>query len=874
MPPIPSTFEANTMRIFVATALGLSVTLAAACATSRSSDDAQTEADTAGAPEEATPAPTEQQEAYLQEEWQGLTLQQQKERFLVNTHIETGRALKRDLRLEEAELEVAQALVLDPDNLEAKQLLNEIGTLLGRDDAELRTGAQQLNDLWRLKKDQAEADARQNIATARVLQARGDYGQAVVELTLCIDILTLSPYSGEWQDIETDARALLAAVSAQRDEAAAISREESERAAHEQLRAREEEERARRNNVLAHLLDETISAFNSGAYEDAISLAGRVLRLDPRNEYALDIRDTAFRKGRELVRETYLVEKREQYARWQEDLDEMRIPYEGVITLPDVDFWNEITEVRSRRPGLDLRQTVDPGEIELRARLANTRIPGLTVDDEESLTTVIRAVQVITGLPIVVDPLAEDAALTEGVVFNFKLTNAITAEKALNLIAQMAGPDVTWTVRHGTVLVTTTEKARGDLVIINHDIQDLTFGLTDFLGPRIHRLRLIDDIEDDDGGSPFGSIAEKPKINEPDDLSTLVQENVEVGSWEDDGISITVEGGAMVVVHTPEVQMKVQQFLEELRRFSSSLVTIESKFMVIRDGFIQEIGVDWRGLENPGNPYTDLDDIALTGSPSLNLDNGGDGITLSPPSAGAFYDDGLDGSFAGRTENIFENALGSALSTIGGLTAQYTFLNDLELSMILRLVEKSEHAEFINEQVLSVHNTQRAYVTVVNQKAYVQDFDVEVAQFQAIADPVINVLTEGIVLDVRPTVHHSRRYLTLEIQPTVAQVISLTDFSTTLAGQTAAVTFQLPELQVQSVFTTVVVPDGGSLLLGGLSRLRNIERRAELPWLANIPIIGFFFKEEGYSDERESLMIMIRAWITDVKEELANLDAR
>jgi type II secretory pathway component GspD/PulD (secretin) len=70
------------------------------------------------------------------------------------------------------------------------------------------------------------------------------------------------------------------------------------------------------------------------------------------------------------------------------------------------------------------------------------------------------------------------------------------------------------------------------------------------------------------------------------------------------------------------------------------------------------------------------------------------------------------------------------------------------------------------------------------------------------------------------------------------------------------------------------VPDGGSILIGGLSRLRNVERRSEVPWIANIPLLGFFFKEEGYSDERQSLMILIRAWISDVKEELARIEAR
>jgi general secretion pathway protein D len=327
----------------------------------------------------------------------------------------------------------------------------------------------------------------------------------------------------------------------------------------------------------------------------------------------------------------------------------------------------------------------------------------------------------------------------------------------------------------------------------------------------------------------------------------------------------------MFVVHSPDVQREVKAFLEDLRRFSSSIVTIESKFLTVADNFIQEIGVDWRGLDNQI-----LDDVTngLEDSASLGLDNQGSGDASGPPSAGFFFDDGGNGDLKGHAENYFGTALGGALSTIGGLTAQWTYLGDKQLSAIIHAVEKKENIEVLNDQLLSVHNTQRAFVTAINQQAYIQDFDVEVAQFQAIADPQINVLEEGIVLEVRPTIQHDRKYITLEVQPTVAKVVSLRNFSTTLGGQTQAVTFQLPELEVQSVFTTAVVPDGGSILLGGLSRIRNIERRAEVPWLANIPLVGFFFKEEGYSDEKTSLMIMIRAWITDVRAELEKLEAR
>ena len=162
----------------------------------------------------------------------------------------------------------------------------------------------------------------------------------------------------------------------------------------------------------------------------------------------------------------------------------------------------------------------------------------------------------------------------------------------------------------------------------------------------------------------------------------------------------------------------------------------------------------------------------------------------------------------------------------------------------------------------------RSHIFTGRQFAYIQDFDVEAFQFEVAADPQINVIHEGVVLDVRPTINHDRKAITLEVQPTVATVVAMDEFTTSLGGSTSPVSFELPELEVKSVFTTVEVPDGGSILLGGLNRIRNVERRAEVPWLGKIPVLGFFFKEEGYADEKQSLMILIEARITDVADAL------
>ncbi len=814
---------------------------------------------------------------FLGQQAQELTLAEQKHKFLIDEHISNAKAFMENAKLEDAQRELASALEIEPDNVEAKDLLHQVGTLMGKSPAELATGSKDLTNQYNLKLQSMRADAEESLNKGKLMLSRGDYNGAIGELTVAVDHIRWAPGSVDWNGIDVEAKKTLELAKSQKAAAEKAAIDEAHRAANTQLKDQEKAERDRRDAAVAAMLDKAIAAFDAGKYDKSMDFADEALRKDPRNEKAQELRDSAFRAGRSQVREDYVREKREQFARWHEELDKLRVPETKIITLPDEDFWNDITDKRATRRGIDLSRASSETEKALRLQLQTTRIPGLTISSEEKLSKVIDVVRTLTGLPLVVDGAADAAATEGGAVFNFNLQNSLTVEQALNLITKSAGENVSWTIKNDAVIVTTKTKARGELIIYNHDVQDLVFGLTDFTGPRIDRLRLLSDMKDDDGGGPFGGVGESPSPIDVAALKALIQENVEPGSWEQEGVRIDEGEGHILVVHTPEVQAKVRQFLNDLRRFNSSLVTIDSKFMTVASNWIQEIGVDFRGLDNPGSPFTDLNGVTNGGedNASRGLDNGGTGSQGSnatgPPSAGFFYQDSLN-TLKQHTENFFDNSLGNTVSDIGGMTVQWTFLKDLQVSAILRAVEKTNEYQLVNDQVLSVHNTQRAYVSVINQQAYIQDFDVEVAQFQAVADPQVNVLTEGVVLDVRPTILYNRKYLRLEIQPTVAKVVALRPFSTTLGGNTSPVSFSLPEVEVQSVFTTAVIPDGGSILLGGMSNVRNIQRKAEIPWVAKIPIVGFFFKQEGYDDENKTLMILIRAHITDVRDELAKIE--
>jgi len=155
-----------------------------------------------------------------------------------------------------------------------------------------------------------------------------------------------------------------------------------------------------------------------------------------------------------------------------------------------------------------------------------------------------------------------------------------------------------------------------------------------------------------------------------------------------------------------------------------------------------------------------------------------------------------------------------------------------------------------------------------------------VAQTSFIADPVIGVIQEGIVLDVRPTVSNDRQFVTLEVRPTITDLDSPIETFTTLLGAGATipgtvtfipaanpVTIQLPEIDIRQAETTVRMPDGGSILIGGLKTINIADKESATPILGQLPLLQFLFRRQGKSEEMEHLMIIVTATITDLAEQ-------
>jgi general secretion pathway protein D len=80
-------------------------------------------------------------------------------------------------------------------------------------------------------------------------------------------------------------------------------------------------------------------------------------------------------------------------------------------------------------------------------------------------------------------------------------------------------------------------------------------------------------------------------------------------------------------------------------------------------------------------------------------------------------------------------------------------------------------------------------------------------------------------------------------------------------------TVQLPTLSVVSVNTTVSVPDGGTVLLGGIKRLSEGRTEFGVPMLSKIPYVNRLFRNVGTGRETSSLMMMVTPRIIIQEEE-------
>jgi general secretion pathway protein D len=107
-------------------------------------------------------------------------------------------------------------------------------------------------------------------------------------------------------------------------------------------------------------------------------------------------------------------------------------------------------------------------------------------------------------------------------------------------------------------------------------------------------------------------------------------------------------------------------------------------------------------------------------------------------------------------------------------------------------------------------------------------------------------------LDVIPHIYANNE-IKLEFNQTNNDVSGFT----TISGN------QVPNLSTQSLKNTIIIPDGDTILLGGLITQRDTDNKTGLPFLSRIPLLGSLFSNTTKNRERDELLIFVQPHIVN-----------
>ncbi|MCK4375842.1 MAG: hypothetical protein KAX19_10950, partial [Candidatus Brocadiae bacterium] len=342
--------------------------------------------------------------------------------------------------------------------------------------------------------------------------------------------------------------------------------------------------------------------------------------------------------------------------------------------------------------------------------------------------------------------------------------------------------------------------------------------------------------------------------------------------------------GQVIIVQSAEVHECIEDLLRELRAAMKVQVKVDVRFLSISDDFMREVGFNWP-------------DVTLHGK---NFDETGEliGFNLSSRTYGGFVpwaqleDTVLPFGF-GHPWIVPDPAvpeekgaltpmapfIGTGIPFFGeptsGLTFDFGWGSDkFNLSGLFRLGEERDEIKTLSSPSITLANGQLGFITVETDYDYISTYSVD----DGVLVPEIDSVSETVNLSVRPIVSADRRYVFLELSPTVQTVTWQTPASfTTFVGQPggeggaagASVdnTVVLPATRSQFLETTVGVPDRGVLVVGGLGSSTRTHSEGGVPILSKIPILKRIFSAEGRKVERTTLFVLAKPQIIILGEE-------
>jgi Flp pilus assembly secretin CpaC len=194
--------------------------------------------------------------------------------------------------------------------------------------------------------------------------------------------------------------------------------------------------------------------------------------------------------------------------------------------------------------------------------------------------------------------------------------------------------------------------------------------------------------------------------------------------------------------------------------------------------------------------------------------------------------------------------MGNLLDLVTGLEAGNTIISlgrDIfGVWGLLQLFESFTASETVANPFLMAANKQKAIVDVGEVRRVVTS---QIIQTATESTNSYDDMKASLKVEVTPQIN-SDGMITLDI------LVSLKTFLSGFTPENAGI-------QTREIQTKAIVADREVLALGGLLQNTSSQNLSKVPGLGDVPILGWLFKNEGRTDERDSLLILFSTQIID-----------
>jgi type II secretory pathway component GspD/PulD (secretin) len=160
-----------------------------------------------------------------------------------------------------------------------------------------------------------------------------------------------------------------------------------------------------------------------------------------------------------------------------------------------------------------------------------------------------------------------------------------------------------------------------------------------------------------------------------------------------------------------------------------------------------------------------------------------------------------------------------------------------DMQSLIELIRQQSNSRTLASPKLSVVNHQEAKIQIGQRLPYSVSTTTQTTTVES-----VEFLEVGIVLTVRPVITNDGHVL-MNVFPKVSGG-KITDNG-------------FPEEDTTEVQTTILMPDGGGVIIGGLIREENIQNRAMVPFFGRIPVLGHLFRRRSDELRRNELIVAL-----------------